>query len=226
MSDVIKALSNFWRDWGPWITVSLIPTIITGLSLSPRTAPAATAVQKVWDSIKKILDFLSVAKFKDAPGTFQLPLKMGKVAHTVKLKMAGPAKKPPASSGVALLLIATLVHASSGCAWIHSTGKQIGSDAIDCAVEAVRSNAAHLLPIVKAIITGEAPNWAEMLTAFVKEFGRDAVACALQQASSDIQASSPAAGTATGDAQLQGLTKARTYIDDQKWSFKHPAESP
>jgi hypothetical protein len=112
----------------------------------------------------------------------------------------------------------------SGCAswWRSETVKNIRRDAIDCTVEAVKANAAQLLPAMVAILTGSASNWRDQVGAFAKEFGVDAAACALQHAAIALQqtvAPTGAAPTPENEGSFAGLTKARTYIDEQHWVF-------
>ncbi len=71
---VLENISEFWANYGGWIGLALIPTLITGLTISAKTAKAAPIVQKVWDGLKIIMDFLSVVTHKDKMGTFKLPL--------------------------------------------------------------------------------------------------------------------------------------------------------
>jgi outer membrane murein-binding lipoprotein Lpp len=112
----------------------------------------------------------------------------------------------------------------SGCAswWRSDTAKHVRRDAIDCTVEAVKANAAHLLPAITAILSGNAPNWRDQVGAFAKEFGVDATACALQHAAIDLQQSVAPAGAASEartEEALAGAVIAKTYIDEQGWVF-------
>ena len=121
----------------------------------------------------------------------------------------------------ALLLCVFMV---SGCAswWRSDTVQHIRRDAIDCTVEAVKANAAQLLPAMAAILTGSASNWRDQVGAFAKEFGVDAAACALQHAAIDLQqtvAPTGATPTPENDEAFIGLTRARTYIGEQHWAF-------
>ena len=230
MSQFMSNFSDFWASWGPWISLLLVPTLITGLSISPKTAKAAGVVQQIWDGLLKILTLFSVATFKDQPGTFQLPLKMGKLLPKKKASSGEP-KDPPMSSGgpagCAALLALSLAAGSTqpGCAWWHSEeGQRIKNAVIDCSTEAIKSNSAHLLPVIMAILTGTAPNWDQQIEAFTKEMGRDAVACAMDMASRELLASVPASGsgaelTPEAKAAQGGVTKARTYVQTKGWKY-------
>lgn len=218
MQEFMDKLSDFWAEWGPWISFALIPTIITGLSVSPKTEKAAGTVQKIWNTVKKFLDVLSVAKFKDAPGTFQAPLKVTKLA---------PKKKNPESKSgpgcAALVLLLGLSAMQPACSQIKNAGSEAADVVFDCTVAAVQSSAAQLLPAIVAILTGSAPNWKQMLEAFTKEFGSDAVACALQNAASELQGRVSATGTGEptpeSQAAMEGVVRARTYVDGKGWKY-------
>ncbi len=82
---VLENISEFWANYGGWIGLALIPTVITGLTISAKTAKAAPIVQKVWDGLKIIMDFLSVVTHKDKMGTFKLPM-TSSVAKDEKVK--------------------------------------------------------------------------------------------------------------------------------------------
>ncbi len=88
MNTVLEHVSAFWATYGEWMTVAMIPTVIAGLTISPKTKPATTWVTKSWDVVKMIMGFLSVLTHKDQPGTFQLPLKAGKAIKKVRKKKA------------------------------------------------------------------------------------------------------------------------------------------
>lgn len=79
MYTVLEHINAFWAAYGEWITVALIPTVIAGLTISPRTEKAAGWIPKIWDTIKMVMGFLSLLTHKDQAGTFQLPLKAGKL---------------------------------------------------------------------------------------------------------------------------------------------------
>jgi len=166
-----EKFAEFWQVWGPFIGTSLIPTLIVGLSVSPATAEAKNNVEKVWNVVKKVLDFLSVATHKDKPGTFQLPLKLGVLAKKKEV--------PPA---LLLILALSIPATQSGCSWLKGTGQEMKSTAIDCSVQAAQDGARNLVPAIIGILTGGSVNWKDQVQVFVKEFGRDATACAVQTA--------------------------------------------
>lgn len=72
---ILENIRDFWANYGEWMTLALIPTIVAGLTISPKTAPAAGWVTKIWDGVKIVMGFLSVLTHKDQAGTFKLPLK-------------------------------------------------------------------------------------------------------------------------------------------------------
>lgn len=55
-----------YKVWAPWILTSLVPSLIVGLSQSPKTKGASTL-------LKRALGLLSVVTHKDSAGTFKLP---------------------------------------------------------------------------------------------------------------------------------------------------------
>jgi len=63
---------------------------------------------------------------------------------------------------------------------------QIATLVIDCAIEAVKTQAVELLPAVIAIITSGGTNWMALLDT-LKGMGIDALACALQQTGQEVQ---------------------------------------
>jgi hypothetical protein len=214
----MESFRNFWHVWGPWISLSLIPTIITGLSVSPKTSKAVPFIQKAWDALKSFLDMFSVATFKDKPGTFQLPLKAYKLFE----------KKTPPTAPTAIILILALSIPGAGCCKLFGDcGTGVKQDIIDCTSQAALTNAPQLLPIVKDILTGKTDGWAGRIWDLIKEFGRDAVACAMQQVGQDLLASvPPGGGTPTPEqaTALEGADRARQFTAEQKWQFKPAAK--
>ncbi len=217
----MDTIRSFWETWGPWISLALIPTLITGLSLSPKTKKYATWIGETWDKIKPGIALFSVATFKDQPGTFKAPLTTG-----IKTDPEDKPLPPPAGPGCAAIVFVLMTSLSptlASCAWLSSSGSKAKEVVIDCTVEAVKANAAHLLPIVMAILTGTSPDWKKMLEGFTKELGRDAVACALNNAAIELQAKIPAEGP--GDdpeatKAVRGTQKARVFIAEKDWQFK------
>jgi hypothetical protein len=216
MQNFLNWLSAFFASYGPWILTALIPTIITGLSKSPKTAGAVTWVQKGANILKQVMDFLSVLTHKDVPGTFQMPLKLN------RKKKGPPSVGPGCAAIMALALLAS--SSQSACGWIHSdTVNDIKNSTIDCTIEAVKSNAASLLPVVMTIVTGSSGNWKQQLAAIGKEFGRDALACSLQMAAIDLQENAKMGGASETyiEAAATALSKAHGYMAEQKYTYAH-----
>ena len=117
---MLTAIWNFWTTWSPWIGASLIPSIITGLALAPKLAADASFVQTIWDWVKKAMEVLSVVTHKDQPGTFKMPLKLGKLLT----------KKTVPPAAILLLAIGLGTH---GCSWLSSETKKAGTGLLDCA---------------------------------------------------------------------------------------------
>lgn len=209
-----EKFSEFWQAYGPWIGASLVPTIVVGLSVSPKTREAAGVIQKVWDVVKMTLDFLSVATHKDKPGTFQLPLKAGAL-----LKKA---KDGSGEAGLVLFLAgATAGYSSIGCvSWFKEEGSKAKAVAIDCSIASVKENASQLVPALVGILTGNSVNWKDQVKVFVKEFGQEATSCAMQAAIKRLQdpvSSEPVEDPAA--AAAEGAAKGQSYINEQGWKY-------
>jgi hypothetical protein len=96
---------------------------------------------------------------------------------------------------LAPLLVFTLT-LSSCCIFrgdCKSKPGQIATLVVDCALEAVKTQAVELLPAVIAIITSGGTNWMVLLDT-LKGMGIDALACALQQTGQEVQNMSMKAG--------------------------------
>lgn len=175
MSDFLSSLAAWWTTWGPWIGAALIPTIITGLSLAPKLAPEATWVQKIWDVVKQIMGFLSVATPKDAPGTFKLPFKGTKKAST---------------TAAVLILVFMSSTVNTSCAWFKSEAKVVENGLIDCAQaekQQIEANGSILMELVtiamqiyKAIEGGQDALEQEAIS-LGKQYGEPIVACVVDK---------------------------------------------
>jgi hypothetical protein len=214
---IMHAIGEFLKVWGPWITLSLIPTLIVGLSKSPKT-------RGIVDVLKYILQFLSVVTPVDHPGTFKLPLTASaKLPPKVGGKMPGTGPLVTLILAGSLLASATL-SGNAGCSWITSIGKGSKEGVINCGVEAVMSDAANLIATVKAIITGGAINWKDQLNA-LKALGEDALACALYVVGDELQMDStpPVAMTDAPEKAKaravagQGAKKVKIYLSEKGW---------
>lgn len=64
---VFAILPSWINDYSDFILLSLIPTIITGLTVAPKTRGAIT-----W--VRAFAAFFSIVTHRDEPGTFKLPL--------------------------------------------------------------------------------------------------------------------------------------------------------
>lgn len=206
MSSIFTAIIGFWTTYGPWIGAALIPTIITGLSLSPKTALEATWVQKIWNVVKQVMGFLSLATPKDTVGTFQLPLKLGKVLNK---------KNVPPAGGAALLLI--FVFTNSGCTWFKSEVKTAETIGLNCLEQGIKDKYMDLVPVVIAATTGGALT--QVIEAFGKEFGEDVVACAAKDAKTQLLAQLPAGGAIANDPTTAKVNKLNMVIKAKKWTY-------
>lgn len=177
MTTFLENLSAFWAEYGLYINAAVIPTIITGLTLSPKTAKAAGWVPKIWDGIKRVMDFLSVLTHKDKPGTFQLPLKANKLLE--KKTDAGPA---------AGLILVVLISSQASCGALSSATKdEVKRQVFDCAMESAQSKARPLVLTMLGVLTGASDDtWKKQTKTLAKEFGTEAVACATRYAMEKI----------------------------------------
>lgn len=196
LSTIWNAWSEFWNIYGPWIGAGLIPTIITGLSMSPSTERAVPILQKAWEAFKQFMAILSFLTHKDQPGTFKVPLV--------------PVKK---DVGALIVLFIVLSSLSPGCSWLSSATKDVKEDVIDCTVKAVDDNASDLLPIVLSVLSGNTENWRSQLASLSKQFGAEATACSLDKIAKRLQ-SPKIAGSDGSEAE-----RARLYIAEQNWKI-------
>jgi hypothetical protein len=200
-----------WVHYSPWLVASLLPSLIAGLVISPKTEKAASVLQKILDILKKIIGFFSILTHKNDPGTFQLPFYLGKLKK--------PKVVPPAAT---ILLIICVSLPQLSCCKVFGLCGDTAKDLIDCAKEAIVSKTPHLIPIVKDILTGSG-DWKTSLFDLIKEWGKDAVACAMQQVGQDLLASVPPGAepsTPEQSAALEGVKRKREFEADQKWQFK------
>lgn len=209
-----EKFTEFWQAYGPWIGASLIPTIVVGLSISPKTREAAGIIQKIWDFVKMALDFLSVATYKDKPGTFQLPLKAGVLLNKVTSKSA--------EAGLVLFLVGvTAGYSSIGCtSWLKKEGSNAKVVLTDCSEASVKENASQLVPTLLGILTGGSVNWKDQISLFVKGFGRDTTSCAMRVAIKRLQDpinSEPVEDPATTAAE--GAKRGQEYLNEQGWKY-------
>ena len=218
----MESFRNFWHVWGPWICISLIPTIITGLSVSPATTKAVPVIQKIWDVLKTFLDIFSVATFRDAPGTFQLPLRLGRLFVKKKEEKKEPPVTPSIPTGVIVLFLALSLPQTGCCKLFGMCG---GTDQvlIDCTSQAVVSTGPKILYLVKDVLTGKGEDWSTKIWDLIKQFGRDAVACAMQKGGQELLTSVPPGGGELTPEQVtafEGERRARQFTIEQKWQFK------
>jgi hypothetical protein len=67
--DKAQAAWHYFQLIAPWLVVSFIPSLITGLSAYPKAAGVVSA-------LRKVLQVLSFVTHADQAGTFKLPLTM------------------------------------------------------------------------------------------------------------------------------------------------------
>ena len=226
---------EFWTAWGPWISILLIPSLITGLSLYPKTKPIGNILSIIWNNVKKVLSALSITTFKDQSGTFQMPLKLGSIYRMMKPKKkctCGPnegctkscdRKTSSGAGGCAALLILSLSFSSQGCSWLKSTGTAVKDVAFDCSIQSIKTGAIQLVPAVIAILAGRAGNWKDQLSSFGKGIGQDILACAIREATKELLAKVSASGSSSVSPDtilaLKGVTKGRVYVKEMGWKY-------
>lgn len=199
----------FWETYGAYIGAALVPTIITGLSLSPSTEKAGPWVQKIWDGIKMVMNFLSVLTHKDKPGTFQLPMKAGALL---------PKKPGDGGGAAALILVAVFASSQVGCSWWQKNGGDVKKAAISCAKDSIQSSAGGLMNTMVGILTGASDDsWRKQTSALAKSFGQDAVACAtrlaMEKISNPVQSEAdPAMLKATATARARALEVENGWV--------------
>lgn len=204
MSTVWSYISSVWVTYGSWIGVSLIPTIIAGLSISPRTAPEAAVVQKVWGIIKQIMGIFSVATFKDAPGTFQLPLKLGKIKD-----------KASVINTMLFFLVLGGVVGYSGCAWFVKDSKAVGNVVLHCSGQEVTEKSGELVQVVLA--AAGTSSLEQIIEALVEKFSLDVAGCAVISSRDQVALStSTIAHVAIADS-AQKVNKLNLLISSKKW---------
>lgn len=210
MNTFWQKFAGFWEAWGPVIGTAIIPTIIVGLSASPKTAAAKNLVEKIWNLVKVAMDFLSVATHKDKEGTFQLPFKLGTV---IKKKEVPPV--------LIVIFALSLAAPQSGCSWLKGEGSKAKAAAIDCSTDALQDGARNLVPAIVGMLAGGAINWKDQVKVFVKEFGRDATACAMQAAMQRLN--DPIASEAEEDPEViraESVKRADEIVIEQGWVYQ------
>ncbi len=204
MSTVLSYISSVWVTYGSWIGLSLIPTIIAGLSVSPKTAGDAVIVQKIWDIIKHIMNVFSVATFKDVPGTFQLPLKLGSIV-----------KNTSVTGSIILLFIL----GGSGCAWFTSTSKEVGSVVLHCAGQEITERSGELVQVVLA--AAGTSSLEQIVEALVEKFGLDVAGCSVlasrDQVATSVGSATKLSHTIVLPETAQKLDKLNSIIVLKKW---------
>lgn len=118
------------------------------------------------------------------------------------------------------LFAAFLSTAVTSCSGLQNAGGEIKSVVIDCGTQAIQSSVGQLWPVIQAVLTGDAPDWRKMLLGLASEFGRDAVACALEHTSVIIGENAPAHAPAPARAQAaRAKERAKTFEAEQGWTF-------
>lgn len=206
MSTAWENFTWFWENYGPWIGAALIPAIITGLTISAKTAPAVGVVEKIWNTVKTVMNALSVLTHKNVDGTFQLP-----IVSVIKKDDAGPA--------AGLILIILLSSTQVSCAWF-SGSKERAKAAFDCTKESIQHRASNLLPAMVGILTGGTETWKDQAKELGHKFGDDAAGCAVKAALMKIEAPIQSESNIDPDElKKASLARGRALILEQGWKY-------
>jgi len=98
----------------------------------------------------------------------------------------------------------------SGCGWWAKNGGKAEDIIVDCGKEAIKTEVAHLLPAILAILTGNAPDWQAQLVA-LESVGKDAVLCAVAEAQTKFVMEHATAGPDSP------VAKASQYIGNKQY---------
>jgi hypothetical protein len=170
----------FLLNVAPWLIASAIPSLIAGLSKSPRYVGLVSY-------LKVTMQVLGWAAHKDAEGTFKLPLTGWK--GFVELAPKPDAGEPPVivgppppaipPPGAALLLLLCVGTASCGAA-----GKQFLVDMESCATGAVPGALSDTVQQAIQSMEGNAgaQSWEDFSKGELVRYGIDAGICVVQAA--------------------------------------------
>lgn len=203
MTTVWDHINSIWITYGSWIGLSLIPSIIAGLSVSPRTAEGAVIVQRIWDIVKYLMSVFSVATFKDEPGTFQLPLKLGKVKDKIS---------------VISTMLFFLILGSLGCAWFVKDAKTVGNVVLHCSGQEVTEKSGELIQVILA--AAGTSSLEEIIEALVEKFSLDVAGCAVLSSRDQVATLTvPVTRTSvmSENANTQKIIKLTSLISSKKW---------
>lgn len=168
MDKLVHAFQVFAGVIAPWLTASLIPSLVVGLTPFPK----ASKVLKVLSFMAKCL---SVVTHLDEAGTFQIPV-ITPVARLLRPQAV-------AKASVALVLLGvTLVGA---CATFRAAF--VASEK-QCQADNLPSNLVGALPQVTAILANPV-TWEAGLIALGAQLGEEQVKCLVMAVEAGIQAS-------------------------------------
>lgn len=222
MSTVWNAIGSFWASYGTWVGIALIPTIITGLSMSPTLAADAPWVTKIWDMIKVIMGVFSVATPKDTVGTFQLPLKLSKVKKVGVMFKKTP---PPSTGAMAMFTIVFLsaymtVVDLSGCAWFKSEAKTAGNIVLNCTEIAGKDAVTvdNLAKVIAEASTGSSIT--DIVTSFITQFGEQIAGCAASKADQLLAMKMSVGSGEVNETTILGHNNLQSVMATHKWVVK------
>lgn len=163
---------HYFQVIAPWLVVSLLPSLITGLSQFPKAGGIVSV-------LKQVLAALSVLTHADSPGTFKLPLAPAKAPNGVH-----------SSSGMigVLLPLAFLALSMSGCGTTSAQWKAAGIDTAKCLAPAVMNAAADAIVDSLDQLGGGGPvDWKTFGISMASRYGLTTALCAFGKIWADLR---------------------------------------
>lgn len=158
---ILSILGHLAVTYLPWVQAALIPTIIVGLSLTPKTEGAVPVLQKIGNYIKQFLYILSVSGYKDENRGLKVPL-----YHYTHVRTAPKSSGGPGCAALVLVLAASLMSVSGCSCWtqqqkMNTPACVIARQVVSCTGNAVMSGMGQVaVDIIQAYIqTNPKPDW-------------------------------------------------------------------
>lgn len=153
----------FAADAAPYLIAVAIPSLIAGLSASPKTGGIVAF-------LKSASRFLGVLTHADEPGTLKAPLGLGAIWKAFKA-----AAKGAAPLALVLILVASATGCASYDAWLAKHPKSAG--VLDCGKDWIVATLPTVLSDVTSALSGSSPDWVALGKLEVQD-GIAAVKCA------------------------------------------------
>jgi hypothetical protein len=188
MEHVLQLLPTIWHAFQaitPWLVVSLIPSLIVGLTPYPKAAEAVAV-------LKTILNFLSVLTHSDSPGTFKAPFTMsppptGMPPDATSGPTTGAASPvasmgPPVAAGAALAVLFAMAMIP-GCGASAAQWKATGIDEAKCAAPAIAGALLDgLIDLLDDASANESPDYQKIGEQLAQKYGPRTALCAVRVA--------------------------------------------